>query len=357
MGWSRQDEKFMSCCLALARRGEGRVSPNPIVGAVVVRKGKIISEGWHEKFGGRHAEANALRGIDARGATLYVSLEPCSHFGGGKKTPPCVPLIIKKGITRVVIAATDQNPRVRGMAQLRAEGIRVEAGLFSQDAEEQNEAFFKFISTGRPFVVLKMAQSANGKIGMMGRGNVRISGGRFDACVQRMRNRYDAVLVGINTVLADDPSLACRMSGGRNPARIILDSSLRIPLGAMVLRNARREKVVVATSGRHDAEKRRALEKKGALVLVCGRKKASLSGLLRALPTLGIYSVLIEGGAQVAASALRERLADRLVVCISQKKMGGGGTVGSPITPAVLRMLKQRRKYALGKDTVVEGRF
>ena len=357
MGWSRQDRKFMSRCLELARRGEGKVSPNPVVGAVIAKNGKIIGEGWHERFGRPHAEANALRGIDARGATLYVSLEPCSHSGKGKKTPPCVPLIIRKGIARVAIGALDRNPRVRGMEQLKAAGIRAEAGLLSQEAEEQNEAFFKFISTGRPFVVLKMAQSADGKIGVRGKGIVRISGSRFDARVQRMRNRYDAILVGINTVLEDDPRLTCRMRGGRNPVRIILDSSLRIPLGARALRNAGREKVVVAASKEHDAKKRLALEKKGAVVLVCGRKKASLSRLMGLLPSIGIYSVLIEGGANVAASALREKLVDRLVVCVSRKKIGQRGTVASPISAKVLRMLKKRRKYALGKDTVTEGCF
>ena len=266
-----------------------------------------------------------------------------------------MPLIIKKGIIRVVIAAKDQNPRVQGMEQLRTEGIRAEAGLLSQEAEEQNEAFFKFIGTGRPFVALKMAQSADWKIGIKGRGNVRISGRKFDASVQKMRNRYDAILVGINTVLGDDPLLTCRMRGGRNPARIILDSSLRMPLGARVLRNAGKEKVIVASAAGCNRKKKLALERKGAMVLVCGKRKASLPALLRTLPSLGIYSVLIEGGAQVAASALREKLVNRLVVCISPKKMERSGTVGSPITPAVLRMLKQRRKYALGKDTVIEG--
>ena len=380
MGWSRQDERFsqksfswlspqaqadaafMARCLELAKRGEGKVSPNPVVGAVIVKNGKIIGEGWHERFGGPHAEANAIadaarRGGTGRiaGSTLYVSLEPCSHSGGGKKTPPCVPLIIKNGIARVVIGAPDRNPRVRGMEQLEAAGIRVEAGLLLREAAEQNEAFFKFIATGRPFVVVKMAQSADGKIGVKGRGIVRISGSRFDAVAQRMRNRYDAILVGINTVLEDDPLLTCRMRGGRNPARIILDSSLRIPLGARVLRNARKEKVIVATSQEHDAKKRQALEKKGVKVLVCGKRKASLPKLLRVLPSLGIYSVLIEGGAQVDSSALRERLVDRLVVCISPRKMGNADAVASPITLEVLRALKGKRKYRLGKDAVIEG--
>ena len=350
------DRRFMMRALALAERGEGRVSPNPLVGAVVARNGKIIGEGWHGKFGGPHAEVMALEGIDARGATLYVTLEPCSHSGAGKKTPPCVPLVIKSGVKRVVVAAKDPNPKVNGMRQLRDAGINVDVGTLKEEAEKQNGPFFKLMKTGRAFVALKMAQSADGKIGRKG-SRTRISGKKFDLLAQRMRNRYDAILVGINTVLEDDPRLTCRIRGGRNPARIVMDSLLRIPLGAKVLRNAGSERVIIATSKSHGFEKEQALKSRGATVLVCGREEASLSALVESLPSLEIYSLLIEGGAGVAKSALEEGLVDRLAVCVSPKRMGSEGTVASPITPAVLRRLKGRKEYKLGQDTVVEGRF
>src|SRR3989344_3644428 len=248
------DEKFMSRALLLAAKGEGKVSPNPLVGAVLVKNGKIIGEGYHEFFGGPHAEVNAIKdaekkGASIRGSTLYISLEPCSHSGGLKKTPPCVPLSIKSGIKRVVIAAEDKNPEVKGIEQLKFAGIKVKSGILAQEAEEQNESFLKYISTGKPFVALKMVQSANGKIGIKGKGKVWLSGREFDAYSHRLRNRYDAILVGINTVLADDPQLTCRMKGGRNPVRIIMDSHLRTPLNAKVLHNAANERVIIASVG------------------------------------------------------------------------------------------------------------
>ena len=248
------DEKFMSRALLLAAKGEGRVSPNPLVGAVLVKDGKIIGEGCHEFFGGPHAEVNAIKdaeskGASTRGSTLYITLEPCSHSGGLKKTPPCVPLIIKSGIKRVAIAAEDKNPEVKGIEQLKFAGIKVKAGVLAREAETQNEAFLKYISTGKPFVALKMAQSEDGKIGCTGKSNVRISGKEFDAYCHLLRNRYDAILVGVNTVIADNPQLTCRMKGGRNPVRIIMDSHLRTPLNAKVLHNAANERVIIASVG------------------------------------------------------------------------------------------------------------
>ncbi|MCX6772155.1 MAG: bifunctional diaminohydroxyphosphoribosylaminopyrimidine deaminase/5-amino-6-(5-phosphoribosylamino)uracil reductase RibD, partial [Candidatus Micrarchaeota archaeon] len=309
------DEKFMSRALLLASKGEGKVSPNPLVGAVVVKNGKIIGEGYHEFFGGPHAEVNALSGIDARGATLYITLEPCSHSGTGKKTPPCVPLIIKKGIKRVVIAADDRNPEVKGIEQLKFAGIRVQSGVLKKEAEQANEAFFKYITTGKPFVAIKMAQSAEGKIGYKGKSNVRISGKEFDAYNHLLRNRYDAILVGVGTVLADDPRLTCRMKGGRNPVRIILDSHLRTPTNAKVLHNAHEERVIIASVG-FNLKKEESLKEKGAHVLICGRKKTDLGALIDSLPSLGIYSVLIEGGAHVIESALKGKFADKAILAV-----------------------------------------
>lgn len=344
----------MRRCLFLAQRGEGRVSPNPLVGAVAVRGGKIIGEGFHRDFGGPHAEANALRGIDARGATLYVSLEPCSHSFPGKKTPPCVPLIIGSGIARVVIAAKDPHKNVGGIGNLLKAGIKAEVGLFADEAERQNEAFFKFMGTGKVFAIAKMAQTSNGKIGIAGKGKVQISSREFDIHAQHLRNNYDSILVGISTVLEDDPRLTCRMPGGRNPARIILDSHLRIPLRAKVLRNAKRETVIIATGGKIDMKKAAGLEKLGATVIVAGKSKVRMKELFSVLPSLGIFSVLIEGGAKAVGSALSEKILDKAVVAVSPKKITDKGAVSSPFTKELLAKLEKRK---IGTDAVYEGRL
>lgn len=352
-----EDEAFMSRALLLAEKGEGRVSPNPLVGAVLVKDGRIIGEGYHGFFGGPHAEVNAIADAEAKGAlirgsTLCISLEPCSHSGAGKKTPPCVPLIIKKGIKRVVIGAEDKNPEVKGIEQLRFAGIKLKTGVLEKEAEEMNEAFLKYISIGKPFVALKLAQSSNGVIGCEGESNVRISGKEFDDYVQKLRNKYDAILVGINTVLADNPNLTCRMKGGRNPVRIVMDSHLRTPLNANVLHNTREERVIIASSQAAPFKQEKALKEKGAHVLICGKKEADLRSLIESLPSLGIYSVLIEGGAQVAESALKERLVDRLIVAVGSRRIERKGAVKSPITPALLKKLK---KGKMGEDTLYSG--
>lgn len=351
-----EDERFMRRALELAAKAEGRVSPNPLVGAVLVKDGKIIGEGCHEFFGGPHAEVNAIKDAESKGnstpgSTLYISLEPCSHSGGLKKTPPCVPLIIKSGIKRVIIAAEDKNPEVKGIEQLKFAGIKVTSGVLKKEAEQQNEAFLRHISTGKPFVALKMAQSEDGKIGCIGKGNVRISGKEFDDYVQKLRNRYDAILVGINTVLIDDPQLTCRMNGGRNPVRIVMDSHLRTPLNAKVLANAHKERVIIVSVG-FNFKKEEALKEKGAHVLICGKKEADLGALIDSLPSLGIYSVLIEGGAQIAESALRDKLVDRLIVAVSSKKIPEKGAIKSPITSGVLKKLQKEK---MGADAVYSG--
>ncbi|MCX8175128.1 MAG: bifunctional diaminohydroxyphosphoribosylaminopyrimidine deaminase/5-amino-6-(5-phosphoribosylamino)uracil reductase RibD [Candidatus Micrarchaeota archaeon] len=354
-----EDARFMSRALKLARRGEGRVSPNPLVGAVLVKQGRVIGEGWHRFFGGAHAEANAIadakeRGNSPAGATLFVTLEPCSHQWLGKKTPPCVPLIIREKIRRVVIAAEDRNPHIRGIERLKFAGIQVKTGVLKGEAERQNEAFFKYASTGKAFVTLKLAQSSNGFIGISGKGRVKISGREFDRHVQHLRNSHDAVLVGANTVLSDNPRLTCRLRGGRNPVRIVLDSQLRVPLSAKVLRNAHRERVIIATSLRAPKERQERLKMKGASILFCGKERASLRALVESLPSLGIYSLLVEGGAQTAKSALKEGLVDRLTVAVSPKRISAKNAVRSPIGAGILKKLE---KSKMGRDTVYSGRL
>src|SRR6185369_12601402 len=259
------DDYYMRLALRLAERAAGRTSPNPMVGAVLVRGGKVIATGYHRKAGGPHAEIAALRraGIKARGATLYLTLEPCSHYG---RTPPCVDAVIAAGVKEVVAGMTDPNPLVagKGFRRLRQAGIRVRSGVLEKESRALNEAFNNFITRRLPFVLLKLAATLDGKIATATGSSRWVTGGEARRFVHDLRNRFDAVMVGVGTVLADDPQLTCRIRGGRNPVRIILDPRLRIPLKARVLNEPGKTIVVAGESA--SREKQKALEKHGAEV-------------------------------------------------------------------------------------------
>lgn len=325
-----EHERFMRRALELAERGAGRVNPNPLVGAVVVKDGKIVGEGFHERFGGPHAEVVALEaaGGEASGADLYVTLEPCAHWG---KTPPCVERIISAGVRRVFAAVRDPNPLVdgKGLAKLREAGLEVVEGLLEKEARKLNEPFFKFITTGRPFVVLKMALSLDGKAATRSGDSRWISNERSRELVHRLRNRYAAVLVGINTVLKDDPQLTVRLPGGRDPWRIVLDSRGRIPLEARVLNLASPAPTVIATTELMPQEKEAALKRKGARVwrLRARDGRVDLEELLRKLGEEGLDSLLVEGGPTVAAGFLEwgspPGLVDKVVFFIAPRIIAG----------------------------------
>ncbi len=318
----------MRRALELARRGVGRTNPNPLVGAVIAKEGRIVGEGYHERFGGPHAEILALEaaGAEARGADLYVNLEPCVHRG---KTPPCAERIIAAGIKRVVIAARDPNPLVdgRGAAKLREAGVEVREGTLEEEARKLNEPFFKFISCGKPFVALKLAVSLDGKIATRAGDSRWISGERSRELVHQLRNRYAAVLVGIETVLKDDPWLTVRQgsSGARDPLRVILDSRGRLPLEAKVLNLKSTASTLVATTEGMSPEKEGALVDGGAWVwrLTAPDGRVDLATLLEKLGQAGIDSLLVEGGATVAAAFLEAELVDKVILFIAPKIVGG----------------------------------
>lgn len=318
----------MARAVALARRGLGRTSPNPPVGAVVVRNGRIVGEGWHRRAGGSHAEVVALRraGAAARGATLYVTLEPCSHFG---RTPPCVSGVVAAGVTRVVVGVGDPNPRVhgRGLRALRAAGITVELGVCGEEARAVSEWFRHFVVRRRPFVLLKLAASLDGRIATATGESRWVSDAAARRWVHTLRNRVDAVMVGAGTVLADDPALTCRMRGGRDPRRVVVDGRLRIAPRAAVLRRGGAAPAIVATTVDASPRRRRALERAGAEVLVLpGRDgRLRLAALLEALAARDVVSVLIEGGGDLAAAALRERVVDRMLVVSAPLLLGADG--------------------------------
>jgi len=323
------ENKFMQRALELARLGEGQVNPNPLVGAVVVKDGKIIGEGYHQKFGGPHAEAFALEaaGKEAKGADLYVNLEPCVHYD--KKTPPCVDKIINSDIKRVYVAMRDPNPKVsgKGIKKLKEAGIAVEEGILEERAKKLNEIYCKFITTGRPFVLLKMAMTADGKIASKTGDSKWISSEESRLMVHKLRNKYAAVLVGVNTVLKDDPQLTVREIEGRDPWRIVLDSQGRIPLRAKILQAKSEAKTIIATTAKMPRDVEAALKERGSKVevwrLPAKDGKVDLVSLIEKLAALGIDSLLVEGGATVAASFLKENLVDKIMLFIAPKIIGG----------------------------------
>jgi diaminohydroxyphosphoribosylaminopyrimidine deaminase/5-amino-6-(5-phosphoribosylamino)uracil reductase len=316
----------MAC--RLARKAAGRTSPNPMVGAVLVRGGKVIGSGYHRAAGGDHAEIIALRhaGAAAKGATLYITLEPCSHHG---RTPPCADALIEAGIKRIIAGMRDPNPLVagRGFRKLRRAGIEVQVGLCAAECQELLEAFAKFISKKIPFVTLKLAATLDGRIAAASGDSKWISSAESRALVQRWRNETDAVLVGAGTVRADDPQLTCRAAGGRNPYRVVLDSRLTLPLSSRLLRHPDAHKTIIGTTAWAPAARARAIEARGAQVwrLPARGGQVAWRPLLKRLATLGIVSVMIEGGAAVAASALKHRVVDKIVFFFAPKLVGGDG--------------------------------
>ncbi len=357
-----QDEIFMEKALMLARRGLGKTSPNPMVGALVVKNGKILGKGYHGEYGGAHAEVIALRNAkrDVRGASMYVTLEPCCHHGW---TPPCVYAILEAGVTEVVIGTPDPNPKVnrRGIHILRGRGIRVKVGVLEERCRKLNEAYFKFMRTGIPFVTLKFAQSLDGRIATKRGSSQWISSPDTLRFAHKLRATHDGVLVGVGTALADDPSLTVRLVKGGNPQRIIVDGRLRIPLTAKVLNDERVDRTIIVAEEGANRKKVRAVQDRGAEILWVTRNRRgqlNLNDLLKQLGKMGVTSVLVEGGARVITSFLRERLADKVIIVMAPKLIGEGiEAIGDlevrKLGDAVqIFGMKMRR---LGEDIVIEG--
>lgn len=321
------DERFMRLALALGRRGLGNSWPNPAVGAVAVKDGIVLGRGWTLPGGRPHAETEALRraGAAAAGATLYVTLEPCSHHG---KTPPCADAIVNAGIARVVCALGDPNPKVagQGYARLRQAGIAVDEGLCADEARRAHAGHIRRIRDRRPHVTLKLAVSADGKAGLAGRRPVAITGERARDYVHLMRAMNDAVLTGIGTALSDDPLLTCRLPGmtGHSPVRVVLDSALRLPLQSRLVQGARETPLWVVAAPDADREKEAALLAAGAEIIRAPGKagRLDLSGVVSALADRGITRLMVEAGPTIVASFLDEGLIDALAVIRSATSLG-----------------------------------
>ena len=318
----------MRLALRLAKRGAGKVKSNPMVGAVVVKDRQVIGKGYHKKFGGPHAEVYALQeaGEKARGATLYVNLEPCCHYG---KTPPCTEKIIQAGIQRVVVAMTDPNPQVsgKGLRQLQEKGITVETGLLEIEARQLNAPFVKFMTRGLPYVTLKIAQTLDSKIADRN-GHARwVSGKRARVLTHRWRWQAGAVLVGIGTVLSDNPRLTIRHVKGPQPLRLVLDSQLRIPLDAALVSDEYADKTIIFTRQDFKLDKARQLQDKGVkIVTVPGTPSGRLPlvEVLRQAAGMNIAHIFVEGGSKIFSSFIQDKLADHLSLIIAPKMFGEG---------------------------------
>jgi diaminohydroxyphosphoribosylaminopyrimidine deaminase/5-amino-6-(5-phosphoribosylamino)uracil reductase len=352
------DLRFMQLALALGRRGLGRTWPNPAVGAVVVKDGVILGRGWTQPGGRPHAETEALKraGKDAKGATLYVTLEPCSHQG---KTPPCADAIIRAGIARVVASMEDPNPEVAGQghARLRERGVVVEVGLGGEEAARTHVGHVRRIREGRPHVLLKLAVSSDGKAGLPGRKPAAITGEAARARVHQMRAENDAILVGIGTVLSDDPHLTCRLPGmiERSPVRVVLDAKLRIPLATSIVGTARDTPTWVFTTSSSSPVAHDILKAKGVEVVRVGGNggRLDLAAVLQALGARGITRLMVEGGPTVAAAFLAADLVDEVALFRSPNPLGEGidALEGMPLT-ALTRStrLKPAETEQIGAD-------
>lgn len=327
------DRYYMERALQLAAMACGRTSPNPVVGAVIVHNNHIIGEGYHRKAGTPHAEVHALNaaGNMARGASMYVSLEPCSHHG---RTPPCAEAIVASGISRVVVACLDPNPKVsgQGISILRDAGIEVEVGLLQEEARQLNEVFFKYIQTGLPFVTMKTAMTLDGKIAT-GSGDSRwITGDNSRRFVHELRNVYDGIMVGLGTVLADNPRLNTRLddSDRRDPVRIIIDGGLQIPFTSQIVNSAHEQRTIIFTGTTDNEDKIRRLNEYGMeIIKLPGQAEhISLKAMLSKLADMEICSILLEGGGNLNAQMLQQGLVDKVHWFIAPKIVGGESAPG-----------------------------
>ena len=365
------DEIFMRRAIELAKMGLGRTNPNPLVGAVIVKEGAVIGEGYHHVYGDLHAERDAIKnckekGNDPAGATIYVTLEPCSHFG---KQPPCIHAVKEAGISKVVIGSRDPNPLVNGKGTrwLRENGIEVIEDFLREECDSLNEIFFHYINTKTPFVALKYAMTMDGKIATKTGESKWISGEKSREHAHSLRNKYTCIMAGIGTVLADDPMLNCRIAGGRNPVRVICDSSLKIPLESNIVKTAKDIPTIVActriatvdskenadinTSTR--ADKIASLQKAGIEVFTTDGDKVDLKALMTHLAEKKLDSVLIEGGGEINFSALNAGIVNKVYAYIAPQCFGG--TAKSPVGGTGIEKICDSFKFKVTDTKMIDG--
>jgi len=355
------DMFYMQKAVELAKKATGHTSPNPLVGCVIVKDGQIISMGFHKRAGWLHAEAEALKKIryEAKGATLYVNIEPCDHFG---KTPPCTDKIIKYGIKRVIAAMKDPNPIVngKGIAKLRKHGIKVDVGLMQKEAQDLNKIFIKNQVKREPYIILKAGISIDGKIALADGSSKWITGEQSRLHDQLLRKQADAILVGINTIKKDNPFLDCRIDSEKKIKKIVLDTHGRISPDANIFRYSVPSDIYIITSSMHKT-KAKMLEKKGVNIILSGTKRINEDFIVNSLWEKGIRSILIEGGSKVHTSFLKARYADEAYIYIANKIIGNDGIpfVGPMATKSLNRTIKIEdcETLKIGCDILIHGKF
>ena len=360
------EEKYMRLAIELAKKGCGRVNPNPMVGAVIVKDGRIIGQGYHTGYGKLHAEREALASCSEtpEGADMYVTLEPCCHYG---KQPPCTDAVIDAGIKRVIIGSADPNPLVagKGVEILRSHGVSVEENFLGEECDAVNKVFFHYIRTGLPYVVMKYAMTMDGKIATYTGASRWITGEKARRRVHEDRNRYSAIMVGIGTVVRDDPMLTCRIPEGRDPIRVICDTNLGIPLGSQIVKTAKEHRTIIATAEDGDGPgsgKLKALKNAGCETMTVKEKEGhiDLTELMEKLGGMNIDSVLLEGGGTLNWSALKAGMVNRVQTYIAPKIFGGRkaptpvGGIGAALPDEGI-MLSGPEITVIGDDILMES--
>ena len=353
----RSHKAYMAQALKLAAKAQGQTSPNPLVGALVVKRGQIVGKGYHKKAGTDHAEVMALNEAQdrAKNATLYVTLEPCSHWG---RTPPCTDRIVQSGIREIIIGTKDPNPKVNGAQELKAHGLKFKMGILENEINNLNEAYNLYIRQNRPFVVLKVATTLDGKIATRAGESKYISGLAARTKVHQMRSIVDAVIIGSRTVLKDDPQLTTRLVRGRNPRRIVVDSKCRVPLSSKIFRDP--QTAMIVTTEDAPAQKVAAAQQLGITVLPCKSRnsKVDLKQMLTELAKRDITHVMVEGGAQLNGAFLASKLVDKMMVFIAPDVLGDGissiGDLGIKKLSKALKLTKLSTDK-VGKDILVQG--
>lgn len=357
------NEKYMRIALELARKASGLTNPNPAVGALVVKNGVIVGRGYHKRCGLPHAEANAIKAAGARaiGATMYVTMEPCNHFG---RTPPCTNAIIRSGIRKVIVGMKDPNPVTngKGIRKLKSAGIEVVCGVLEDGVRDLNRPFSKYIQTGMPYITLKMAQSLDGKIATRTGDSKWVTSEESRRFVHALRSRVDGVMIGVNTLVRDDPLLLSKIRDGKEPARIIVDSSLRSPVRARIFSSTGISPVYVAAAKKAGLARGPLYERRGAKVLYLNesRGRVDLKKLLVALGELDMMHILVEGGGELAAALIDGGMVDEFLFFIAPKIVGGRNALTSVEGPGITKMqdargLKDVTVYRYGDDILIRG--
>lgn len=350
-------KKYMDLAIKLAEKGKGLTSPNPMVGCIIVKRGRIVGKGWHKKAGTEHAEVLAIQdaGKKSINSTMYVSLEPCSHWG---RTPPCTERIVEAGVREVIIGMKDPNPLVDGFRELKFRGLKTKIGILEKEARKLNEAYIKYMRTKRPFAIIKVAMSADGRIATKTGDSKYITSKEARAYVHQLRTEVDAVMVGLNTVLRDNPELTPRLAKGKDPMKIVVDTQLKIPKNCNLMKNP--VKLMIATTNKAPKNEIKKLQQKGVSIIIAKSKKGmvDLQDLMKQLGKHEITSVMIEGGSELNSSAIKDRMVDKILIFTAPKLIGNGhGAIGNLGVNKIDRAINLKNPVAkkIGNDILIEG--